>query len=80
MKPSSDIPILRATNGEVLRAIPLCRVVLSSARASRHNLFVEKHRIPCNRGLEQLRKGDGRLIEINTQLEDLFTRIEFSSG
>jgi hypothetical protein len=76
MKPSSDIPILRATNGEVLRANPLSKVVLSSARASRHNLLMEEHRIPCNLGLEQLQKGDGRLIELNTQLADLFQRIE----
>src|ERR1700676_781699 len=60
IKPSPDIPILRATNGEVLRVHPLSRVVRSSARASRHNLLVEEHRIPCNLGLEQLRKGDGR--------------------
>jgi hypothetical protein len=60
MKPSSDIPILRATNDEVLRADPLSKVAFSSARASWYNLLVEAHRIPCNLGLEQLREGDGR--------------------
>lgn len=46
MEPGSNIPILRATNGEVLPANPLSKVVLSSARASWHNLVVEEHRVP----------------------------------
>ena len=39
MKPSSDIPILRATNGEVLRANPLSRVVLSGETRLPTSLF-----------------------------------------
>jgi AraC family transcriptional regulator len=46
MKPPSNIPISRATNGEVWSGNPLARVVLSSARSNWRNLVVEEHRIP----------------------------------
>ena len=46
IKPLSSIPILHATNGEVLAGNPRSTVVLSSARSNWHNLIVEEHRVP----------------------------------
>jgi hypothetical protein len=48
MKPPSNIPISRATNGEVWSGNPLARVVLSSDRSNWRNLVVEEHRIPSH--------------------------------
>ncbi|HEY2456344.1 MAG TPA: hypothetical protein VGI13_03510, partial [Candidatus Acidoferrum sp.] len=46
MKLPSNIPILHATNGELLAGSPRSAVVLSSARSNWHNLVVEEHRVP----------------------------------
>jgi AraC family transcriptional regulator len=47
-KPPSNIPILRATNGEILPGNPFSGAVLSSACSNWHNLLVEEHRVPSN--------------------------------
>ena len=44
----SNIPISRATNGEVWPGNPLARVVLSSARSNWRNLVVEEHCLPSS--------------------------------
>ena len=46
MKPQSDIPVLRATDDEVLPGNPLSRVILSSAATNWRSLIVEEHHIP----------------------------------
>jgi len=46
MKPQSDIPILRVTDGEVVSGSPPAKIVLSSAGTSWPNVLVEQHRIP----------------------------------
>jgi len=46
MRLQSDIPVLRATDDEVLPGNPRSRVILSSAAANWHNLIVEEHHIP----------------------------------
>ena len=46
MKLQSDIPVLRATDDEVLPGNPRSRVILSSAAANWRSLIVEEHHIP----------------------------------
>src|SRR6516165_8002797 len=46
MKPQSNIPVLRATDDEVLPGNPRSRVILSSAATNWRNLIVEEHHIP----------------------------------
>jgi hypothetical protein len=46
MKPQSDIPILRVTDGEVVSGNPPAKVILSSVGTSWPNVLVEQHRIP----------------------------------
>ena len=52
-KRSSNIPLLRVNNGEVLSANPLSTIVVSSIRSNWHSLVVEEHRIP-NRELDDV--------------------------
>ena len=47
MKLQSDIPVLRATDDEVLPGDPRSRVILSSAATNWRSLIVEEHHIPC---------------------------------
>src|SRR5215469_10079535 len=46
MKPQSNIPVLRATDDEVLPGDPRSRVILSSAATNWRNLIVEEHHVP----------------------------------
>src|SRR5215813_9259815 len=46
MKPQSDIPVLRATDDEVLPGNPRSRVILSSAATNWRSLIVEEHHVP----------------------------------
>ena len=46
MKPQSNIPVLRATEDEVLPGNPRSRVILSSAATNWRSLIVEEHHIP----------------------------------
>ena len=46
MKPQSNIPVLRATDDEVLPGNSRSRVILSSAATNWRNLIVEEHHIP----------------------------------
>ena len=46
MKLQSDIPVLRATDDEVLPGNPRSRVILSSAATNWRSLIVEEHHIP----------------------------------
>src|SRR6516162_5866249 len=46
MKPQSDIPVLRATDDEVLPGNPRSRVVLSGAATNWRSLIVEEHQVP----------------------------------